>query len=251
MSSGSRKARPAVRIGGTDTQFNPARHGRIQHFSPAGQPSRQREHVTHAALEFWVGYGSTYTYLSVMRIDALATKAGVRIVWMPFNIRTLMIAKGLPAGPFIPRPDKLAYMWRDLERRAQRRGLPYARPPQYPVDSQSTVRVAFLAAKQGWCSEFTRKVFHMNFVEGRAIGGTGNLEAALRELGRDPEQVVRQAHEPENENGLAAQTQAAIDLGIFGSPTFRVGGELFWGDDRLEDAIEWCVTGKLSPSERA
>jgi len=202
------------------------------------------------SLELWIGYGSTYSYLSVMRIDAVAAAAGIEIVWKPFNIRALMIEKGLPKGPFIPRPDKLAYMWRDLERRAQRRGLPYVRPPQYPVDSQATVRVACLAAQEGWCGEFSRKVFHMNFVEGLSIGGPGNLESALRELGRDPAEVVRRAHEKDIEDGLAAQTQTAIDIGVFGAPTFRVGDELFWGDDRLEDAVEWCLTGRLSPSER-
>src|SRR5689334_9115726 len=138
--------------------------------------------MASSRLEFWVGYGSTYTYLSVMRIDALAAHAGVELVWKPFNIRALMVEKGLPAGPFVPRPEKLAYMWRDLERRAQRRGLPYAKPPQYPVDSQATVRVAYLAAQEGWCSEFTRKVFHMNFVEGRSIGVFGNFEAVFAEL---------------------------------------------------------------------
>jgi len=204
--------------------------------------------MASAPLEFWVGYGSTYTYLSVMRIDAAAARAGVQLVWKPFNIRTLMIEKGLPTGPFVPRPEKLAYMWRDLERRAQRRALPYAKPPQYPVDSQATVRVAYLAAQEGWCSEFTRKVFHMNFAEGRSIGAPGHLEAALAELGRDAPQIVRRAHEADIEQGLASQTRTAVDIGVFGAPTFRVAGELFWGDDRLEDAIEWCLNGCLSPS---
>ena len=105
--------------------------------------------MTIRTLEFWIGYGSTYSYLSVMRIDTAVAGTGIQIAWKPFNIRTLMIEKGLPTGPFTPRPDKLAYMWRDLERRAQRRGLAYAKPPQYPVDSQRTVRVAYLAAAEG------------------------------------------------------------------------------------------------------
>ena len=199
------------------------------------------------ALEFWVGYGSTYSYLSVMRIGALAQRFGVELVWKPFNIRVLMIEKGLPTGPFIPRPDKLAYMWRDLERRAQRRGLPYERPRRYPVDSQATVRVAYLAAEEGWCNEFSQRVFHMNFVEGRAIGEPGHLEAALRDLGRDAERVIPRAHEADVESGLSAQTRTAIDIGVFGAPTFRVGDELFWGDDRLEDAVEWALSGRLAP----
>jgi 2-hydroxychromene-2-carboxylate isomerase len=199
-------------------------------------------------LEFWIGYGSTYSYLSVMRIGQAVAGKGITVDWKPFNIRTLMIEKGLPTGPFTPRPEKLAYMWRDLERRAQRRGLPYAKPPHYPVDSQKTVRVAFLAAREGWCEDFSRAVFQMNFVAGRSIGGPGNLEAALAQIGRDPTRTIERAHEPDFEEGLAAQTRRAIDLGMFGSPNFRVGEELFWGDDRLEDAIEWCLTGQLSPS---
>ncbi|HVO24737.1 MAG TPA: 2-hydroxychromene-2-carboxylate isomerase [Candidatus Margulisiibacteriota bacterium] len=200
-------------------------------------------------LEFWIGYGSTYSYLSVMRIDALTEGAGVPLVWKPFNIRALMIEKGLPTGPFVPRPEKLAYMWRDLERRAQRRGLPYAKPPLYPVDTQATVRVALLAAEEGWCSEFSRRVFHMNFAEGRAMGVPGNLEAALRDIVRDAAATIARAHEPDIESALAAQTRTAIDIGVFGSPTFRVGEELFWGDDRLEDALEWARTGRLSVRE--
>jgi len=180
-----------------------------------------------------------------MRIEQMAEGAGLAVEWKPFNIRALMVEKGLPAGPFVPRPEKLAYMWRDIERRAMRRGLPYTKPLQYPVDTQQTVRVAFLAAREGWCGEFSRKVFEMNFVEGRAIGAPGHLEAALSELGVDAERIVARAHEPDIEDGLAAQTRRAIDLGMFGSPHFRAGDELFWGDDRLEDAIEWCLTGTL------
>ena len=204
--------------------------------------------MNHRAIEFWLGFGSTYSYLSVMRIDQALAGTGITVDWKPFNIRTLMVEKGLPTGPFTPRPEKLAYMWRDLERRAQRRGLPYAKPPQYPVDSQKTVRVAYLAASEGWCAEFSRKVFSMNFAEGRSIGGPGNLEAALMEIGRDANRTIQRAHEPDIEEGLAIQTRRAIELGMFGSPHFRVGEELFWGDDRLEDAIEWCRNGKLSPS---
>ena len=199
-------------------------------------------------IEFWLGYGSGYSYLTVMRIDRAVEGKGIRLVWKPYNLTVLMREKGLPQGPFTPRPEKLAYMWRDLERRAQRRGLPYKKPPQYPVDSQKTVRVGYLAALEGWCSQFSRRVFEMNFVEGRAIGGPGNLEAALIDIGKDPEATIRRAHERDTEERLERDTRWAIERGMFGSPHFLVDDELFWGDDRLEDAIEWCTSGRLAPS---
>jgi 2-hydroxychromene-2-carboxylate isomerase len=198
-------------------------------------------------IEFWLGYGSTYSYLTVMRIDRAIEGKEIRLVWKPYNLTILMREKGFPQGPFIPRPEKLTYMWRDLQRRAQQRGLPYSRPPQYPVDSQKTVRVGCLAALEGWCSQLSRRVFEMNFVEGRAIGGPGNLEAALTDIGKDPDATIRRAHEQDVEDALERDTRWAIERGMFGSPHFLVDNELFWGDDRLEDAIEWCISGRLAP----
>jgi len=202
--------------------------------------------MANRTLEFWFGYGSTYTYLTAMRIDRAVEGKDMNLLWKPFNLTALMREKGLPRGPFVERPEKLAYMWRDLERRAQLRGVPYSNPMQYPVDSQTTVRVGYLAAIEGWCSQFSRCVFEMNFTEARPIGGPGNLEAALTDLDRDPQATIARAHEPDVEEALARDTRAAIERGMFGSPHFLVGEELFWGDDRLEDAIAWCVEGRLA-----
>lgn len=197
-------------------------------------------------IEFWFGYGSTYSYLTVMRIDRAVASRGIQLIWKPYNLTTLMRERGFPKGPFMPFPEKLAYMWRDLERRALGMGLPYKKPSQYPVDSQKTVRVGYLAASEGWCSPFSRRVFEMNFEEGHAIGGAGNLEAALADIGKDVEATIRRAHEADVETALERDTRRAIELGMFGSPHFLVGEELFWGDDRLEDAMEWCISGRLS-----
>jgi 2-hydroxychromene-2-carboxylate isomerase len=198
-------------------------------------------------LEFWFGYGSTYSYLTVMRIERAIHGTGIELVWKPFNLTALMQARRLPRGPFVDRPEKLAYMWRDLERRAQRQALSYRQPAVYPVDSQRTVRVGVLAAGEGWCGQFTKKVFHLNFVDGRPIGTPGQLEAALGELDKDPEAIIRRAHSAEIEAVLERDTRLAIERGMFGSPNFLVDGELFWGDDRLEDAIDWCLSGRLGP----
>ena len=195
-----------------------------------------------AKMEFWFSYGSTYTYLTVMRIEELARRHGVELDWRPFNLTVILREKGMTRGPFGDRPEKQEYMWRDLPRRARRHGIAYQRPLQFPVDTQQTVRVGFLAAREGWCPQFTRRVFEMNFLEAKPIGAPGNLEAALAALGIDPSATIRRAHERDIEEALAAETRKAARLGIFGSPNFIAAGELFWGDDRLEDALEWATT---------
>lgn len=190
-------------------------------------------------LEFWFSYGSVYTYLTVPRIGRLAAARDVQVQWRPYNLTVVLANKGVKGGPFANRPEKMAYMWRDMERRARRHGLAYRKPSVYPVDTQRTVRVGYLAQLEGWCERFSQRVFEMHFVEARPVGVAGSLEAALAELGKPAAATIERAHERDIEEGLAAQTKKAEeDLGMFGSPHFLVDGDLFWGDDRLEDALD-------------
>jgi 2-hydroxychromene-2-carboxylate isomerase len=132
-------------------------------------------------------------------------------------------------------------MWRDLERRAAKLGVPYRRPSTYPVNSLPTARVALAVKRNVWCQRFTEESFRLHWTEGRLIGTEDNLDAALGTLGLDAAQVLKLANSPENKEALKAQTPRAIARGIFGAPSFVVGKELFWGDDRLEDAIAWAM----------
>jgi 2-hydroxychromene-2-carboxylate isomerase len=191
-------------------------------------------------LEIWLEYASTYSYLTVSRIGALARERGVQLDWQPFCMAPLRQQIGMGA-PFPDASSKAAYMWRDLERRAHTLGLPYRKPEQYPVNSLQTIRVAFVAARQGWCQAFTEEAFRLHWTEGVLIGTEANMQAALRKAGQDPAVVLPLASSPENKEALKAQTQRAIERGIFGSPSFVVAGELFWGDDRLEDALAWAA----------
>ena len=95
-------------------------------------------------LDFFLSLVSTYTYLSVNRADELAAREGVELNWRPFNVRALMIEQN--NRPFVGKPLKLKYMWRDLERRAARHGIPFKAIPPYPVDPDLlNNRVASLA----------------------------------------------------------------------------------------------------------
>ena len=190
-----------------------------------------------ARIEVWIEYASTYSYLTVARIGRLAAANGVTLDWQPFWLAPVRQQLGM-GHPFPDNSAKAAYMWRDLERRAARLGIPYRRPEQYPVNSLQTIRVALLAAREGWCQGFTEEAFRLHWTEGRLIGTDDSMEAALRSVGKDPEVVLPLATSQENKNALKAQTISAISRGIFGSPSFVAGEELFWGDDRLEEAME-------------
>lgn len=200
-------------------------------------------------MEFWFEYGSTYTYLSVMRIENEATKYGISVNWKPFLLMPIMIEQGMDQGPFLPYPRKLEYMWRDLERRAKYRGLEYKKPSVYPPNTLLTARIGLLAAQEGWCPQFSRKIFHLHFVEDKTIGTEQNLTETLSKLGKDPKEIIQKAQNLKIKDALRKQTESAKKIGIFGSPSFIIGSELFWGDDRLEDALNWCSNPGIMASK--
>lgn len=125
-----------------------------------------------------------------MRIEQLAKEHGVRIDWKPFHVLAIFREMGLPEGPFKPYPAKINYMWRDLERRAARNGLPYKRPPIYPPRMIRTTCVGLLAAREGWCGPFTRSVFHLHWADGILIDTDENLIRSIVEQDHDPARVI-------------------------------------------------------------
>ena len=198
-----------------------------------------RRVVMPAALEFFFFVGSTYSYLSVVRAEACAQAVGVELVWRPFSVRALMREQN--NSPFVGKPVKMRYMWRDLERRAQRFGVPFDGIPPYPIDPDERAnRVAMLAATEGWCPAFARAAYKAWFIDKLDPGQPDHQSAILDSLGHRAERCIAAAESPAVRTAYAAQTAHARELGIFGSPTFVCGTELFWGDDRLDDALAWA-----------
>lgn len=197
-------------------------------------------------MTFWFEYGSTYTYLTVARLSEKAEAKGVQVDWRPFLLSAILKDRGQVEGPFQGHPAKLRYMWRDLERRAAVHGLPWRKPSVYPPNTLLTARIGTLAAMQGWCEDFTREVFRLHWTEDVAIGSDDNLRRALTTLGRNADEVILAAQTESNKQLLRAATDSAEALGIFGSPSFTIGDELFWGDDRLDDALDFAVRAKAA-----
>ncbi len=197
------------------------------------------------AIDFWFSIGSTYSFLSVMRLDSVAARNGVDFVWHPFNVRAIM--REMDNIPFANKPVKAAYMWRDIERRAAGYGLTAQLPAPYPLaELERANRVAVIGAKQGWCADYTRAAYTRWFEAGDPAGSEPNVSAGIRAAGQDPNRVLHLADGLEGVEGLAAATETARALGIFGSPCFVVDGELFWGDDRLDDALAWHAGAKAA-----
>jgi 2-hydroxychromene-2-carboxylate isomerase len=188
-------------------------------------------------IEFWLEYASTYSYLSVARIGKLADESGVQIDWQPFWLYPVREEQGLPA-PFPEGSARAHYMWLDLERRAKHLHVPYRRPEVYPFNSVSIGRVALIAAREGWRREFTETAFRMHWTQGLLMNAPENVAAALTSVGQDASRVQALAASPEIKDAFKQQATRALERSIFGSPSFIVDGELFWGDDRLEAALE-------------
>ncbi|MFG1418216.1 2-hydroxychromene-2-carboxylate isomerase [Xanthobacter sp. V0B-10] len=195
--------------------------------------------MTSATLDFYYELASPYSYLSAMRITALAEKAGVRVHWRPFLLGPIFADQGLATSPFNAFPMKGEHMWVDMARLAARDGLPpVTRPKDFPAHSLLAARVAMFLDDASRPS-FSRALFQAEFASGRDIGDRETVRQVLAGLGHFCSDIVAEAERPANKDRLRAQTEEAKARGVFGAPSFvTADGELFWGNDRLEMALE-------------
>lgn len=192
-----------------------------------------------AQTEFWVSIGSTYSYLTVSRLSALEEKEGIVFDWRPFSVREIMLE--MNNVPFAKKPVKAAYMWRDIERRAEAYGLSPSLPAPYPLEEFDLAnRIAVLARQEGWARAYIIATYRLWFDLGMPAGSQQNLGPALKGIGQDPSAVIARALSNEIGRAYNEATEEARERGIFGAPSFVIDGELFWGDDRLEEAIAWA-----------
>ncbi|KAB8062908.1 2-hydroxychromene-2-carboxylate isomerase [Janthinobacterium violaceinigrum] len=190
-----------------------------------------------ATLEFWFDFGSNYSYLSAMRIEALAREKKVQVIWKPFLLGVVFKALGWETSPFVLQKIKGDYTCRDMARQCDKYGLPWRQPAAFPRTALLPMRVALVGADQGWIAPFARRMMTMNFAEDRDIDNLEAVSEALAGLGLDAGAIVALALTPDNKLRLRRQTQQAQALHLFGAPSFLSGGELFWGNDRLDDAL--------------
>jgi 2-hydroxychromene-2-carboxylate isomerase len=190
-------------------------------------------------LEFWFEFGSTYSYPTAARIEGLTQARGIALVWRPFLLGPIFGEQGWDDSPFNIYPAKGAYMWRDMERICTALALPFQRPSQFPRNGLLAARIACCFAAEPWLPDFVRSVYEANFVQDKDISHPSVVTSILEQLRLPAAKILEAAQSPESKAKLRAQTEQARSLGIFGAPSFLAAGELFWGNDRLETALDW------------
>ncbi|SDD43170.1 2-hydroxychromene-2-carboxylate isomerase [Paraburkholderia lycopersici] len=196
------------------------------------------------SLDFWFDLASNYSYLSVMRIETRAAQAGVTVRWRPFLLGPILDTLGWEGPPFVVQKEKGAYVWQDMRRLCRKYGLPWRQPSEFPRRAVLATRVAVLAADEPWLPAWCRAVMTRNYGDDREVDSPEAVAQILTALGLPARQIVDEAGSDANRLRLRERTQAARDLGIFGAPTFFAGEEMFWGNDRLEDALDAALTAR-------
>lgn len=194
-------------------------------------------------IEFWFEFGSNYSYLSVMRIENEARRRGVRIAWKPFLLGPIFRALGFENSPFVLQKEKGAYVWEDMARQCRKYGLRWTQPSTFPRLGVLPLRVALLGAERPWIGAFCRQVMELNWALDQDINQPEPLARILAELGLPAAAILDQAQAEPTKTLLREQTEQARIRGIFGAPTFFVGTEMFWGNDRLDDALLFAAEG--------
>jgi 2-hydroxychromene-2-carboxylate isomerase len=196
----------------------------------------------HPAIEFWFDFGSNYSYLSAMRIEDAAAQRGVAVHWRPFLLGPIFQSFGWRSSPFVLQKEKGAYVWKDMERQCAKYALPWQRPSVFPRSATLPMKVAAAHADAAWIGRYCRIFMTKNFALDEDINTEAQVTEVLAGLGLDAETVAAHALSDAGKNCLREATAQAQARGIFGAPTFFVRNEMFWGNDRLDDTLDFATS---------
>ena len=194
-----------------------------------------------AGAEFWYEFASTYSYPATMRVASLAEARGVKLEWRPFLLGPIFAAHGWRDSPFNIYPAKGRYMWRDLQRICDAMSLPLRRPDPFPQSSLLAARVA-LALDGEQRANFSRKVYAAEFGQGLTISDRAMIAELIAEVGVDPTAAFERAESDTNKALLKVECARAAEIGVIGAPCLVTqDDEVFWGNDRLEQGLDWAA----------
>jgi len=176
-----------------------------------------------------------------MRIEEAARQLGVPIAWKPFLLGPIFRALGMENSPFVLQKEKGTYVWQDMARQCRKYGLRWTQPTTFPRLGILPLRIALLGVSQPWIAAFCRRVMELNWVLDKDINQSEPVVEILMDLGLPAAALLEHAQSEQNKQRLREQTEQARLKGIFGAPTFFVRSEMFWGNDRLDDALQFAA----------
>jgi len=183
-------------------------------------------------VEFYFDFGSSYSYIAYKALPGIAAAHGAHIVWRPMLLGGVFKATGNHSPAEIP--AKAKWMQQDLERWAARYGAAFQRNPHFPINTLTLMRGAVGMQMRGPdFPKYAEAIFHSMWAEPRNLGDAGELAAVLRQAGFDADAFQSLVNDPEVKEQLKKNTEEAVARGVFGAPTFFVGEEMHWGQDRL------------------
>lgn len=194
---------------------------------------------TGRKVDFWFDFASTYSYLAAARIFPLGPEEAADFRWRPMLFGAILREQGYTTSPFNTQPAKGRHMWRDVERRAAGLGIRVRRPETFPQGSLQAARVMLVGLEEGWANGFAMAVFASEFQHGLDIESPEVIAACVDLAGGNGAAAMSRGASAAIKERLRIETATATAAGVFGAPTFVVDGELFWGDDRLDEAMAW------------
>jgi 2-hydroxychromene-2-carboxylate isomerase len=183
-------------------------------------------------VEFFFDYGSPFSYLADTQLEALETRTGAKIVYQPMLLGAVFKATN-NASP-VSIPAKGRYMGMELARWAKRYGAPFQMNPHFPINTIRLMRGAIAAQQSGVFAAYHRAIFPAFWAKAMNLGDESVIRETLKGAGLDADAILAASEQQAVKDRLRENTDDAVRRGAFGAPTFFVGEEMFWGNDRLD-----------------
>lgn len=195
-------------------------------------------------IDFWFDFSSPYGYLMAEKIDAVAARHGRKVRWHPILLGVIFQATG-SRPPADGVSSKGTYMMHDFHRSARFMGIPYNPPSRFPLPTQNAARAYYWLHGQdcGLARRFAHAVYRAFFVDDLDISSPDTVLDIAAGLGVDRQQLATALQAPEVKARLKDEVDAALAVGVFGSPHVVIDGEAFFGADRLPQIERWLETG--------
>ena len=186
------------------------------------------------SVDFWFDFGSPAAYLAWTQLPKLAAVTGATVAFKPMLLGGVFQATGNHSPVTIPAKGK--YTFKDFARFAKRYGVPLTHNPHFPINTLTLMRAAvgLQMRNDPRFGDYMSAMFQAIWVDAKNMNDPATVGAVLHAAGFDPAALLGLAGDATVKDELKAVTQTAVDLGIFGAPTFFVGEHMFWGQDRLD-----------------